>query len=278
MAFTDYYKELEVPRTASDADIKKSFRRLARQYHPDANPDNPSAEERFKKISEAYDVLSDPAKRAKYDQLSQYSQPGSRPSGGQMFSMDDVGDMFQGTSFGDLLSELFGAQRSAPRQRTQRREAPQPRRVFGVTLSFMEAFNGAAKRFTIDGKTIDVTFKPGIATGQRLRVPDGEMEVTITPDPRYVRDGNDLHVVEAVPPSLLLLGGSHNVVTPRGTLAITVPACTLSGKVLRVKGQGMPVYGGDSRGDLYVELTIAMPASLTPEQQSLVEQLREMGL
>lgn len=278
MPFTDYYKELEVPRTASDADIKKAFRRLARQYHPDANPNNPSAEERFKKISEAYDVLSDPAKRAKYDQLSQYSQPGSRPAGGQMFSMDDVGDMFQGTSFGDLLSELFGAQRSAPGQRTQRREATQPRRVFGVTLSFMEAFNGAAKRFTIDGKTIDVTFKPGIATGHRLRVPEGEMEVTITPDPRYVRDGNDLHVVEAAPPSLLLLGGSHNVVTPRGTLAITVPACTPSGKVLRVKGQGMPVYGGDSRGDLYVELTIAMPASLTPEQQSLVEQLREMGL
>ncbi len=278
MAFTDYYKELEVPRTASDDEIKKSFRRLARQYHPDTNPDNPAAEERFKKISEAYDVLSDPTKRAKYDQLSQYSQSGRRPMGGQSIPMDDVGDMFQGTSFGDLLSELFGAQRGAPRQRAQRREAPQPRRVFGVTLSFMEAFNGAAKRFTIDGKTIDVTFKPGIANAQRLRVPDGELEVTITPDPRYQRDGNDLRVVESVPPSLLLLGGSHNVVTPRGTLAITVPACTQSGKVLRVKGQGMPIYGGDSRGDLYVELTVAMPSTLTPEQRTLVEQLREIGL
>jgi len=278
MSFTDYYKELEVPRTASDDEIKKSFRRLARQYHPDANPDNPGAEERFKKISEAYDVLSDPTKRAKYDQLSQYSQSGRRPPGGQAFSMDDVGDMFQGTSFGDLLSELFGAQRGAPRQRTQRREAPQPRRVFGITLTFMESFNGAAKRFTIDGKTIDVTFKPGITNGQRLRVPDGELEVSITPDPRYQRDGNDLRVVESVPPSLLLLGGSHNVVTPRGTLAITIPACTASGKVLRVKGQGMPIYGGDSRGDLYVELTIAMPSTLTPEQQTLIEQLRESGL
>ena len=97
MAFTDYYKELEVPRTASDDEIKKSFRRLARQYHPDANPNNPEAEERFKKISEAYDVLSDKTKRAKYDQLSQYSQTGRRPMGGQAFSMDDVGDMFQGT-------------------------------------------------------------------------------------------------------------------------------------------------------------------------------------
>ena len=278
MAFTDYYKELEVPRTASDDEIKKSFRRLARQYHPDANPNNPEAEERFKKISEAYDVLSDKTKRAKYDQLSQYSQTGRRPMGGQAFSMDDVGDMFQGTSFGDLLSELFGAQRGAPRQRTQRREAPQPRRVFGITLTFMEAFTGAAKRFTIDGKTIDVTFKPGIATGQRLRVPDGELEVTVTPDPRYERDGNDLHVVEAVPLTLLLLGGTHNVATPRGTLAISVPSCTNIGKVLRVKGQGMPVYGADSRGDLYVELTATMPSSLTDEQRSIVEQLRESGL
>lgn len=278
MAFTDYYKELEVPRTASDDEIKKSFRRLARQFHPDANPNNPSAEERFKKISEAYDVLSDPAKRAKYDQLSQFSQTGRRPTGGQAFSMDDVGDMFQGTSFGDLLSELFGAQQSAPRQRSHRREAPQPRRVFGISLTFMEAYSGAAKRFTIDGKTIDVTFKPGIATGQRLRVPDGELEVTVSPDPRYERDGNDLHVVESVPVSLLLLGGSHNVATPRGTLAITVPACTPSGKVLRVKGQGMPVYGGDSRGDLYVELAIAMPSTLSSEQQALVEQLRDSGL
>lgn len=278
MAFTDYYKELEVPRTASDDDIKKSFRRLARQFHPDANPNNPDAEERFKKISEAYDVLSDKTKRAKYDQLSQYSQSGRRPMGGPNVSMDDVGDMFQGTSFGDLLSELFGAQRGAPRQRTQRREAPQPRRVFGITLTLLEAFTGAAKRFTIDGKTIDVTFKPGISSGQRLRVPDGDLEVTVTPDPRYDRDGNDLHVAESVPLSLLLLGGTHNVATLRGTLAITVPACTPVGKVLRVKGQGMPVYGAESRGDLYVELTIAIPSTLTPEQQTLVEQLRESGL
>lgn len=278
MSFTDYYKELEVPRTASDDEIKKSFRRLARQFHPDANPNNPEAEERFKKISEAYDVLSDKTKRAKYDQLSQYSQTGRRPTGGQAFSMDDVGDMFQGTSFGDLLSELFGAQRSGPRQRTQRRQAPQPRRVFGITLTFMEAFNGAAKRFTIEGKTIDVAFKPGITTGQRLRVPDGELEVTVTADARYTRDGNDLRVVEQVPLTLLLLGGSHNVVTPRGTLALNVPAHSSIGKVLRVKGQGMPIYGADSRGDLYVELSIAMPTTLTPEQHALVEQLRESGL
>ena len=278
MSFTDYYKELEVPRTASDDEIKKSFRRLARQFHPDTNPDTPAAEERFKKISEAYDVLSDPTKRAKYDQLSQYSQSGRRPGGAQGFPMDDVGDMFQGTSFGDMLSELFGTQRTTQRQRTQRREAPQPRRVFSVTLTFMEAFNGAAKRFTIDGKTIDVTFKPGIANAQRLRVPDGELEVTVTPDSRYRREGNDLHVSEPVALSALLLGGTHNVVTPRGTLAVNIPQCSQLGKVLRIKGQGMPVYGGDSRGDLYVELTITMPSTLTPEQQTLIEQLRESGL
>lgn len=122
MSFTDYYKELGVPKTATAEEIKKSFRKLAREFHPDTNPDNPSAEERFKRISEAYDVLGDADKRAKYDQLSsqysQYQRTGQRPGGfGQQFNMDDVNGMFSGTSFGDMLSELFGQRTASSRGR-----------------------------------------------------------------------------------------------------------------------------------------------------------------
>lgn len=282
MDFNDYYKELELEPSATDAEIKKSFRRLARQYHPDTNPNKPEAEERFKKISEAYEVLSDKTKRNKYDQLStqynSYQRGGGRQgAGGSKIPMDDVGDMFSGTSFGDMLSELFGSQRSS-RSRSAARKAP-PKKVFGVQLSLQEAFTGVGKRFTIDETTADITFKPGIATGQRLRVPDGEIEVTVQPHPRFVREGNDLRVKEAILLSTALLGGKHDVVTLRGTISITVAPGTSNGKVLRIKGQGMPVYGIDnSRGDLYVELTVNIPATLSEEQRELVEQLRDLGL
>lgn len=286
MQFNDYYKELGVPATATTDEIKKAFRKLAREFHPDANPNNPQAEERFKRISEAYDVLGDSEKRAKYDQLSrqysQYQRTGQRPQGGfgQQFNMDDVEGMFSGTSFGDLLSELFGqrtTQGKGHARRAQQRQAPKP--VYAVTLTLEEACNGVAKRFTINEKKVDITFKAGIATHQRLRVPDGEIEVTVQEHSRYRRDGNDLHVREHIPVSMALLGGRHEVRTLRGVLTVSIPAGSQSGKVLRLKGQGMPVYNNEGAfGDLFVELHIAVPQTLSGEQQVAAERLRETGL
>ncbi len=285
MSFTDYYKELGVPKTATSDEIKKSFRKLAREFHPDTNPDNPAAEERFKRVSEAYDVLGDPDKRAKYDQLSsqysQYQRTGQRPGGfGQQFNMEDVDGMFQGTSFGDLLSELFGQRTSSARgqaRRTQPRPAPKP--VYAVTLSLEEAFTGIAKRFTINEKKVDITFKPGIASLQRLRIPDGELEVTVQDHPRYRRDGNDIHVREHIAVSTAMLGGKIDVRTLGGVLTVSVPAGSPSGKVLRLRGQGMPVYNSDGgRGDLFIELHIVVPTSLSEEQRTIVESLRDAGL
>lgn len=282
MDFNDYYKELGLEKSATDDEIKKAFRKLAREYHPDTNPDKPGAEERFKKISEAYEVLSDSTKRAKYDQLStqynSYQRGGGRHGArGQQIPVDDVGDMFSGTSFGDMLSELFGRQQSA-RQRTTTKRPPPPK-IFSVQLSLAEAFSGVSKRFTIDDTKADITFKPGIATGHRLRVPGGEIEVTVLPHQRFVRDGNDLRVKESITLTTALLGGKHDVATLRGTISISVAPGTGNGKVLRIKGQGMPVYGEDeSRGDLYVELTVNLPATLTDEQRELVDKLRELGV
>ncbi|MFN4985732.1 MAG: DnaJ C-terminal domain-containing protein [Ignavibacteria bacterium] len=285
MSFTDYYKELGVPKTATADEIKKSFRKLAREFHPDTNPDNPAAEERFKRISEAYDVLGDTDKRAKYDQLSsqysQYQRTGQRPGGfGQQFNMDDVDGMFQGTSFGDLLSELFGQRTSAARGQARRAQSrPTPKSVYAVTLSLEEAFTGIAKRFTINEKKVDIAFKPGIASKQRLRIPDGEIEVAVQDHSRYTREGNDIHVHEHIAITTAVLGGKVDVRTLSGVLTVSVPAGSPSGKVLRLRGQGMPVYNSEgARGDLFVELHITVPASLSDEQRTLVESLRDAGL
>jgi curved DNA-binding protein len=280
MAFTDYYKELGLERGASDEDIKKAFRGLARKHHPDANPNDPQAEERFKRISEAYDVLSDKEKRAAYDKLSSRTTGfrGQRPpAGGFGVDMDDVGDMFSGTSFGDLLSELFGQAGGGGRART--RPTAAPRRVFGVTLTLDEAFNGASKRFTINGTKVDIAFRPGIATGQRLRIPDGEIEVTVEPHPRFRRSGNDLTTTATIPLTTALLGGTVTIPLLRGSVELKIPAGTPSTKTFRMKGLGMPVYdAAPSRGDLYVECSISLPSHLTDEQRALVEQLRTSGL
>lgn len=285
MSFTDYYKELELERGASEEEIKKSFRRLARQYHPDTNPDNPNAEERFKRISEAYEVLSDSAKRAKYDQLSRQTSgrawSGGSPGAGPSFSMDDVGDMFNGTSFGDLLTELFGQSRTRQRPPAGRQRQPTRRaQVSTITLTLSEALTGVTKRLTLDGKTIEVAFRPGIVTGQRLRVANVELDVTISPHPKFRREGDDLHTRHSIHLSTALLGGTVQVQTLSGeTLSVKVPPGTQHDRKLRLKGQGMPSYANPQhRGDLYVTLDVPLPSALTDEQRALVERLQQTGL
>jgi len=305
MQFTDYYKVLGLEKGASESDIKKAFRSLARKYHPDANPDDPKAEEQFKQISEAYEVLSDPQKKARYDQVESqyrsYQHNGGQgnwqdfsKNGGFQFTQDDLGDMFQGTSFGDLLSQLFGGRSQGSRNQTRgtrhqahstrhqahsaRQQAPEPQ-VYSITLTLDEAFEGVTKRLALGNKKIDVTFKPGIADAQRLKIPVGLLEVRIAPHARYTREADDLKVVEHVPLSTALLGGSFDVATPGGSVTMKIPPGTPSGRTMRLRGQGMPTYADPKkRGDLYVTVYVDVPTSLTDEQRALVEQLRSTGL
>jgi curved DNA-binding protein len=298
MNFTDYYKELGLTKGATEDEIKKAFRKLARDYHPDANPDDPTAEEKFKKISEAYEVLGDPKKRAKYDQINSqyrsYQNGGPRgnswqdfgQSGGFQFSQDDLGDMFAGTSFGDMISSLFGGggqtsqrQQSGFGQQQRQRVQPEPAKVFKVALTLDEAFNGITKRIAFDNRKIDVKFKAGISTGQKLKVPVGHLEVDVTPHERFTREGNDLRVDEYIPFSTAALGGEHKVRTMSGTVTITIPAGAQSGRTMRLRGQGMPDYNNSStRGDLYVSIYVDVPANLTDEQRALLENLRDTNL
>ncbi|MBI2794708.1 MAG: J domain-containing protein [Ignavibacteria bacterium] len=287
MEFRDYYKELGLEKGASEAEIKKAFRKLARELHPDTNPDEPGAEERFKRISEAYDVLSDPEKRAKYDQVnSQFNSFRSAPGGGTTwqdfgragrynFNFDDLGKTFEGTSFGDLISQLFGG-------RTGRRPQPTseiPTSVFSLTLTLEEAYNGVQKRLALGNSKFDVTFKPGITDGQRLKVPAGVLEVRIAPHPRYTREADDLKATDHIPLTTAVLGGKHTVQTLSGSLSVTIPKCSQLGKVLRLKAQGMPHYSNpNQKGDLYITLHVDLPQSITDEQKVLFENLKASGL
>lgn len=289
MKFTDYYKVLELEKGASDDDIKKAFRRLARKYHPDANPDNPNAEEHFKQISEAYDVLGDPQKKAKYDavdsQYQAYTNSGQGRSWqdfGQSnsfkFNANDFGDSFSGTSFGDLLSQLFG---NSGGRATSRRQQPrtQQLRRFQVTLTLEEAYDGVSKRFTINDKKVDVTFKPGVVSGQRLRIPEGELEVVLATHKRFTVDGINLHATNLIPYSTAMLGGTITVQTLGGSVSMKIPPLTPNGKTFRLRGQGMPTYSKPSaKGDLLVSVSFDVPSQLTQEQRSALEQLRDLGL
>lgn len=296
MDFKDYYKVLEIDSKASADDVKRSFRRLARQYHPDANPDDSSAEQRFKELSEAYEVLSDPDKRGKYDTVfRQYQafQAGGGAAGntsweafqgnnrGATYDYGDFEDLFRGSSMSDFFQNLFGGGRGSAQQR--RRPATQQ---YLVTLSLEEAFQGCKKRFTLDGRTVDVAFRPGIPEGQLLSIPltsdsstKALIKVHVAPHPRYERRGDDLYVEEPVPFSVAVLGGSVNVQTLSGRLSLSIPASTQPGKIFRLRGQGMPVYDHKGRrGDLYVAIEIHVPAAPSEDQRTAVESLRTTGL
>ncbi|MDZ4745870.1 MAG: DnaJ domain-containing protein [bacterium] len=307
MDFRDYYNDLGVPRTATQAEIKKAFRKLARELHPDTNPNNPDAEAKFKVANEAYDVLGDVEKRKKYDQLSsQYnafqSQGGRRGntsfdefgrSGSYSFKNDGSSNSFEGSSMSDLLSQLFGSgkttrgsQRSSTRSSRSRNapvdfeeEPAEPATVYLVTITLDEAFRGSTKRLVLGTSKLDVAFKPGVAEGHRLKVPDGQLEVRIAPNPRFERDGDDLRTKHQIPVSLAVLGGSTGVDSISGTITMNVPAGTTPGKVFRLRNQGMPVYGVlDRRGDLYVTIDVALPTTLSDEQRTLFENLQKTGL
>jgi DnaJ-class molecular chaperone len=327
MEFQDYYATLGVPKTASEADIKKAFRKLARQHHPDLNPGDKTAEAKFKAVNEANEVLSDPDKRRKYDELGanwrQYeNQPPPPPGGGpyrsartrarsRPMTADEMRDVFGGGGaggddpFSDFFHTFFGGSfaggsgfgpGTAPRggargQAFRGRDIEQP---MDVTLE--EAFLGTTRRLQMDrgGKTrtVDVRIPAGIRDNSRIKVArEGEPAPHIDADPgdlylvariaphaRFDRRGNDLYLRVAVPVTTAVLGGEVTVPTLGGTvLRLRIPEMTNSGRVLRMKGHGMPVARKENeRGDLYATVEIALPASLTPEERRHYEALRDL--
>ena len=290
----DFYQVLGVSKDASEAEIKKTYRSLARKFHPDSNPNDSSAEARFKEISEAYSVLSDPQQRAEYDQIRamQAGRPRFTAGGGQGGGFDDVfGGMFggaprggQSADFGDLFSGLFGnGQGGFPgyREPTKGRDV-----ISRVTLELPTALRGTEVSLEgPGGKKITARVPAGVKDGQKVRLrgkghpsPDGgkpgDVIITVGVPKHQIfgRDGDNLRIEVPITYGEATLGATIEVPTIEGEVVkVKVPAGTPSGKVLRVKGHG--VRGGAALGDLLVELQVAVPAHLSKIAQGHLEKL-----
>ena len=302
----DFYQILGVPRDASQEDIQRAYRKLARTYHPDVNHD-PAAEDRFKEASEAYDVLSDPQTRRRYDAFGRdfrqvpedvdpetwrRARAGARAGagagqggpGGFSFSEGDLGDI----DLQDLLGGLFGG-RGARRGWGTRGPIPGADQEAEIELTVEEAYRGGRRTITLssDGtrRSFDVTVPAGVTDGQRIRLAgqggrgsdggrpgDLYLIVRIAPHPRYRLNGRDLYVELRLAPWEAALGTSAALDTPGGEVKVKVPGGTSSGRRIRLAGRGLPNPKGKA-GDLYAEARIMVPARLSRAERRLFEQL-----
>lgn len=306
MEFKDYYKILGVSKTTSQDDIKKAYRKLAKKYHPDNNQGNKDAESKFKDLSEAYEVLSDPDKRNKYDNLgssyNKFTQGGGSNDqfnwsewvnkANQRRSSSSTGtqnDFFGGGSgsVSDFFEKIFGDYTNRKTQKNQPIKGEDFTAYLELTLD--EAFKGATKSINVNGNLIELKIKPGISDGQMLRItgkgsegkfggPSGDilLNIKVLPHPKVSRDGDDLQVEITIDLYRAILGGETKITTFGGLLKLNIPAESQNGKVLLLKKQGMPKYNSDDRGDLYVKLNIKMPQNLTSKEKELFEELKKL--
>ena len=283
----DYYAVLGVTEGASDEEIKKAYRKLARQYHPDRNPNDPEAEERFKEVQEAYEVLADVQRRREYDRARKapfgrrgfggesFGEPFGRASGGFGFGGSEFG--FGETEFGsmnDLFSRFFGEEPFVERRRRRRPRRGRDVRAV-VRLTFEEALRGGTHQFSLpDGETVSVTIPEGVSSGTSIRLRGrgergpggmrGDLYVTIEvePHPRFHREGNDLYLRESISAVEAMTGTERRVQDVYGNnVRIRIPPGTQPGHILRVRGQG--VRTSEGAGDLYVEVEVTVPRNLT---------------
>lgn len=302
MQFQDYYQALGVSREASAEDIKKAFRKLARKYHPDVSKE-PDAEQRMKEVNEAYAVLSDPQRRAAYDQLSQGRRPGEdfRPppdwDAGFEFS---GGSPFGNADFSDFFAELFGRMNAGAAGSPGGRHRGEDHHA-RVVLDLEDSFTGATRQIslrvpelTADGhvalrtRTLEVRIPRGVREGQIIRLagqgapafgnaPAGDLllEVSFRPHPRFRAEGRDLHLGLPVAPWEAALGAVVEVALPESALKVRIPAGAQHGRQLRVRGKGLP---GDPPGDLLLDLRIVLPPADTPRAKALYETMaRDMA-
>jgi len=309
MEYKDYYKILNVPRTATQDDIKKAYRNLARQYHPDNNPGNKQAEAKFKEANEANEVLSDPKMRQRYDTLGSAYQQGGQPGGfdwsqwtTSTANANDLNDLFGGGGsggFSDFFTQIFGnmARQSAARrgssvhssQNMPRQGLPRRGRDYEqpVSISLRDAYTGTTLMLQKDGQKIEVKVPAGVKTGAHVRMagqgepgfeggPAGDLHlvVTVQPDPHFERDGDDLKTEAHIDLYTLILGGEATVKTLGGHVSLKIPPETQPGRVFRLRGQGMPTLREPGQpGDILVKVQVKLPHPLRAEEKKLFEQL-----
>jgi len=299
MEYKDYYKVLGVERDAAAKDIKRAYRKLAVKYHPDKNPGDQKAEDQFKEINEAYEVLGDPTKRARYDQLGSSYQAWERMGGrqggfdwsqwtnapgGTYVDMGDLGELFGGGGFSDFFRTIFGgmaAQSARPSGGRSRGRDLEQR----VTISLQEAYSGTTRSMTRDGRTLEVRIPPGARSGTRVRLAGkGEsgaasagdlfLVVDVADTPTLEREGDDLRLEVTTDLYTAILGGEVEVQTPGGPVLLRLPRGSQPGQTFRLRGRGMPkLQSATQRGDLYARLKVTLPSSLSPEETELFERL-----
>jgi curved DNA-binding protein len=303
MTYKDYYKDLGIAKNASPAEIKKAYRALANKYHPDKTKGDKTAEEKFKEINEANEVLSDPVKRKKYDQFGadwkHYEEAGAQPGGfdwskyadnrsgqNQWTHTNESDPGFGNAGVEDLFELLFG-QRSGQRRTSRGVVVKGEDLETEAILSLEEAYHGTTRLIRLNGQTIKVTIKPGVADGQKLRIAgkggngssggtNGDLYLTvkIAAHPEFRRKGNDLYRDLPVELYTALLGGKSTVKTLKGKVAVNIPKGTMNGTELRLRELGMPVYAKKKEfGNLLVRVDIVLPENLTKEETELFEQL-----
>ncbi len=286
---SNYYELLGVPKDASEKDIRQAYRRLARQFHPDVNRNDASAEEKFKEINEAYGILSDDDSRRKYDrygdnwrQADQFNQAGSSPDGVRWTFMegDDMVSAYGGRSgVGGMFGDLFNT--GSPRTRAWR----PPPAEYHAEVSFEEAFHGSIRNLrTQDGRTLEVKIPAGVDNGSRVHIsPDGAQSadfylvVSVSEHPKFRREGNDLFTEVDLQVDDAVLGAEILAQTMTGQVALTVPPNTPNERRFRLSGMGMPSLSGSiRRGDLYVSVKLRLPTNPSDEEVDLFQRLREL--
>lgn len=292
---SDYYEILGLKKGAAADEIKASYRKLAMKYHPDRNKGDKASEEKFKEISEAYAVLSDPDKKQQYDTVGS-NQFHQRYSQDDIFRGADFGNIFNefGGGFDDIISRMFGGGARGGRHQAQQTRGQDVE--YPVTVSFDEAYRGGERAVNFrlsDGDERKMTIKipAGIQTGGRLRVAgkgarsnyggqpgDLFIIVTVAEHPVFTRLGPDIEVKLPIKVSEALMGTSATVETPEGPRKIKVPAGVRPGTKIRLKDLGFPIVGQKERGHLYAIIDIALPTELSSDQRRLVEQMAAAGL
>ncbi|MFC1978471.1 DnaJ C-terminal domain-containing protein [Chloroflexota bacterium] len=313
MTASDYYKVLGIGKDASDKQIKQAYRKLARKHHPDVNSGDKASEEKFKKVNEAYEVLSDPEKRKKYDRYGeqwQYADQFEQQRGQQKYTRQGPTFDFGGGAggFGSIFDDLFVGRKGGFRTSRRGQDMQHP-----IEVSLKEAYSGASKVIQLQmeepcpsckGKgcyacnglgivrqahRFEVKVPAGVKNGSKVRMAgkggpgygggkagDLYLIVSVKSDPVFQRKGDDLQAVVLVPLTTAVLGGEINVATLGGDVVLKVPALTQNGKVFRLSSKGMPHLDKSGTGDLLAEVKVVLPQNLSDEEKKLFENLRKL--